>query len=216
MRVVKDAEVRKGEILDAAAALFSQKGFDHTSTRDILQAVGIARGTLYHHFKSKEEIMDALIARHTERLLAQARQAAQDTAAPVEQRVLRTVMALHVDEAEGTDGKAMLDHLHKPQNALMHQKTKRILLRQVPQLFCDILKDGIAQGLYETAYPLECMEMAVCYLDTVLDEDVFELTARQRRVKVEALIWGLERLLGVQAGRFAFIAQAFGEGDGGA
>ena len=53
MRVVKEAEERRNEILDAADMLFADKGFDNTSTNDILEKVGIARGTLYYHFKSK-------------------------------------------------------------------------------------------------------------------------------------------------------------------
>ncbi|MFR5584142.1 MAG: TetR/AcrR family transcriptional regulator [[Clostridium] scindens] len=65
MRIVKEANERKNEILDAAAALFAQKGFDHTSTSEIMEAVGIAKGTLYHHFKSKESIMDAIIERQS-------------------------------------------------------------------------------------------------------------------------------------------------------
>ena len=54
MRVVKEADVRKNEILDAAAVLFAEKGFDDTSTNDIFNCCGIARGTLYHHFKSRK------------------------------------------------------------------------------------------------------------------------------------------------------------------
>ena len=45
MRIVKEAEERKEEILDAAEKLFGTKGFDHTSTNDILNEIGIARGT---------------------------------------------------------------------------------------------------------------------------------------------------------------------------
>lgn len=69
MRVVKEAAIRKNEILDAAEHLFVTKGFDKTSTNDILSEVGIARGTLYYHFKSKEEILDALIMRFTQERL---------------------------------------------------------------------------------------------------------------------------------------------------
>ena len=47
MRVIKDADVRKNEILDAATILFAEKGADHTSVADIMTAVGIAKGTLY-------------------------------------------------------------------------------------------------------------------------------------------------------------------------
>ena len=61
MRIVKDATERKNEILDAAEELFAAKGYDATSTGDILERVGIARGTLYYHFQSKEEILDALM-----------------------------------------------------------------------------------------------------------------------------------------------------------
>ena len=58
MRVVKTAEERKNEILDVAEQLFAEKGFDNASTNDIINKIGIARGTLYHHFASKEEILE--------------------------------------------------------------------------------------------------------------------------------------------------------------
>ena len=66
MRIVKEAKERKNEILDIAEKLFCTKGFDYTSTNDILNEVGIARGTLYYHFKSKEDILDAMIERIVE------------------------------------------------------------------------------------------------------------------------------------------------------
>ena len=76
MRVVKEAEERRSEILDAAEKLFSEKGFDGTSTNDILDEVGIARGTLYYHFKAKEDILDAMIDRITGRLIQKAKKIA--------------------------------------------------------------------------------------------------------------------------------------------
>lgn len=204
MRIVKEAEVRKNEILDAAAKLFAEKGFDGTSTNDILTSVGIAKGTLYHHFKSKEDIMDALIERHTDLMLAEAAQTAADKSIPVQERMVRTVMTLHVEDTNHTGGSQMIEHLHKPQNALMHQKTKRIILQRIPPILADILEDGIEEGLFETPYPLECMEMAVCYLDIMLDDDVFELTPEQRSVKIRAFLFHLERLLGMKQGQLLF------------
>ena len=72
MRVVKDAKERKNEILDVAERLFCTKGFDNTSTNDILKEIGIARGTLYYHFKSKEEILDAMIERLSNEITSKA------------------------------------------------------------------------------------------------------------------------------------------------
>lgn len=65
-RVVKEAEARRNEILDAAEILFTGKGYAKTTIIDILEAVGIAKGTFYYHFKSKEEVMDAIIDRIVE------------------------------------------------------------------------------------------------------------------------------------------------------
>lgn len=211
MRVVKEAEVRKNEILDAAAALFGEKGFDSTSTNDILDVVGIARGTLYHHFKSKEDIMDALIERQTNRLLARAREAAEDKSGSLEERMVRTIMALHVEETEHGEGQEMIQHLHNPQNALMHQKTQRILLGQVPAILAGILEDGIVAGVFDTPYPLEAMEIAVTYLNTVLDDDILELTPEQRTTKIQAFLFLMERMLGAKPGQFSLIQTMLGE-----
>lgn len=209
MRIVKEAEVRKHEILDAATRLFTEKGFDHTSTNDILDAVGIAKGTLYHHFKSKEDIMDALIERQTAGILLAAEKIAADISIPVEERMIRTILALHVEETEQAGGGEMIRHLHKPQNALMQQKTKRIIMQRVPAILAGIVKDGISQGLFETPYPLECMEMALCYMDVMLDEDVFELTQEQQLEKIQAFNVHLERMLGVETGQLSFIKKLF-------
>lgn len=211
MRVVKEADVRKNEILDAAAALFAEKGFDNTSTNNILDAVGIARGTLYHHFKSKEDIMDALIRRQSTLLLEQARRAAEDKSVSVEERLIRTILALQIEASGHTEGSEMIDHLHNPQNALMHQKTRQVILQNVPPILAGILEDGIAEGHFDTPYPLECMEITVSYLDTVLDDDIFELTPQQRPAKVKAFLFLLERMLGAKPGQLAFILKTLGE-----
>lgn len=208
MRVVKEADVRKNEILDAAGILFSEKGYDDTSVTDIMNAVGIAKGTLYHHFKSKENIMDALIKRQTADLLTAAKKIADDKSIPVKERIVRTILALHVDTEE-EEGKQMIEQLHKPQNIRMHQKTKKIVFQGVPPIMADIVKDGVSQGIFETSYPLECMEMALCYLDVMLDDDMLELTDTERLDKIRAFIYQLERLLGVEKGELKFFEKAF-------
>lgn len=213
MRVVKEASVRKNEILNAASILFTNKGFENTSVTDIMNAVGIAKGTLYHHFKSKEDIMDALIERQTESILQAARKAAGDKSIPVEERMIHTILALHIDAEENTEGKEMIEHLHKPQNALMHQKTKRVILQSVPPIMAGIVEEGVEQGLFDTPFPLVCMEITMCYLDIMLDDDVFELTDEQFLEKIRAFIFYLERLLGVKTGELAFYEQVFLKGD---
>ncbi|MFD4439218.1 TetR/AcrR family transcriptional regulator [Nocardia sp. NPDC058519] len=52
----------RAEILDAAAELFTTKGYANTSTRAVADAVGIRQASLYHHFAAKDDILDALLA----------------------------------------------------------------------------------------------------------------------------------------------------------
>ena len=51
------------EIVEAADRLFYRQGYEHTSFSDIATAVGISRGNFYYHFRTKDEILDAVIAR---------------------------------------------------------------------------------------------------------------------------------------------------------
>lgn len=52
------------KILDTSFHLFSIKGYDKTTIQDIVNELGMSKGAIYHHFKSKEEILDALGTRY--------------------------------------------------------------------------------------------------------------------------------------------------------
>ncbi|CAH8768097.1 TetR/AcrR family transcriptional regulator [Paenibacillus dendritiformis] len=212
MRVVKQAEERRNEILDAADELFGQKGFDGTSTNDILEKVGIARGTLYHHFKSKEDIMDALIERYSVRLLGAAQEIAADKSIPVVDRIIRVVMALNI--SGGSSSKEIMEHIHKPQNALMHQKIQRVIINGVPPILTEIIREGIEQGMFNTPFPYECMEMVVTYANTVFDDDMVQMTNEERASRMQAFVFNTERLLGAQSGSLMHVMQMFGDRNG--
>ncbi|TCZ75480.1 TetR/AcrR family transcriptional regulator [Paenibacillus albiflavus] len=212
MRVVKKAEERKNEILDAADELFGQKGFDGTSTNDILEKVGIARGTLYHHFKSKEDIMDALIDRYNDRLLSAAQEIALDKSIPVVERIIRVVMALNVS---GGSSKEIMEHIHKPQNALMHQKIQKVIINGITPILAEIIREGIEQGLFSTPFPYECMEMVVTYANTVFDGDMVQMTNEELVIRMQAFVFNIERLLGVESGSLTYIMKMFGGRNGG-
>lgn len=57
-----DTTDRVAEIREAAARIFHEKGYDRTSIQDIAEAVGMLKGSLYHHIDSKEELLFDVIA----------------------------------------------------------------------------------------------------------------------------------------------------------
>ena len=197
MRVVKEPEERKNEILDVAERLFGLKGFDNTSTSDILNEIGIARGTLYYHFKSKEEILDAMISRMTNRLIEKANTIAAQKEVPVLQRFTRMMLSLNV--SDGNLGQELLAQAHKPQNALMHQKMEKCLLSGINPIITDLIKEGITQGICQTDYPEEVAEMTFLYANTIFD-DLMEHGEAEKQRKIAAFIYNLERLLNMEQG----------------
>lgn len=194
MRVVKEAAIRKNEILDAAEHLFVTKGFDKTSTNDILSEVGIARGTLYYHFKSKEEILDAMIMRFTQERLKKAAQIASEQDKPVLLRMTQMILAINANSAIGEE---LLEQVHRPQNALMHQKMQESVLAGVTPLCAKLIEEGIEQGLCHNNYPYEAAEMTLIYamnaFDTLADDE-------NRARKIAAFIYHTERILGMPQG----------------
>ncbi len=194
MRVVKEAAVRRNEILDAAEQLFVTKGFDATSTNDILEKVGIARGTLYYHFKSKEEILDAMISRLSDSLIQKAAAIAANKEVPVLERITQTMLALNVDSELGAE---IMEQVHKPQNALMHQKMQEGLIRGVVPIVSGLIEEGIGQGLCQTEYPSEAAEMLLIYSNTVFDHLAEDNNSQK---KILAFIYHMERMLAMPPG----------------
>jgi AcrR family transcriptional regulator len=207
MRIVKEVEERRKEILDVADELFAQKGFDGTSTNDIIEKVGIARGTLYYHFKSKECVMDAVIERYNVRILDAAQEIAADKSVPVNKRIIGVVMALNISDGSS---KEIMEHIHNPQNALMHQKIQKVILSGVTPILTGIIREGIEQGLFSTPFPYECMEMVVAYTNTIFDDGMVEMTNEERASRIQAFVFNAERLLGAESGSLMCIMQMFG------
>lgn len=57
----RDGSGTRTEILRVALTLFTEKGFEATSTRDISEALGLTKSSLYYHFRNKEEILGSLV-----------------------------------------------------------------------------------------------------------------------------------------------------------
>jgi AcrR family transcriptional regulator len=64
-RTPKIVEDRREQIIDAALHVFSQKGFERTTNKDIAQEAGITPGLIYHYFESKEDLLKAAIEQHS-------------------------------------------------------------------------------------------------------------------------------------------------------
>lgn len=168
MRVTKDAEIRKAEILDAAIALFATRGYTGTSVTDIVDAVGIAKGTFYHHFESKEQVMEAIIDRLNDRFAARARQVASDHGLSVPARIGAVFSSYRLEDNDTEQG--LLREMHKPENAMMHQQMAESSKRSVSPILVDLMREGIERGDFDTEYPEQVVDLIVTYVQYGIDD----------------------------------------------
>lgn len=74
MRVTKDPEERKAEIISTARRLFEQNGYKETQIKDIVSQIGVAQGLFYYYFKSKEEVMEAVARQYADQIMGAIRE----------------------------------------------------------------------------------------------------------------------------------------------
>src|SRR5210317_2206 len=70
VRTVKKPEERRAEIIAAARELFDTQGYDETTMRHVMEKLGIAKGTIYHYFRSKEELLEVVVNETVDQIVA--------------------------------------------------------------------------------------------------------------------------------------------------
>ena len=194
---------KKEFILDVAEKMFIEQGFDQTSIAQILDATQIAKGTLYYYFTSKEEIMDAIIERWIERSFEQVRIWVERKQLPILERLMGALASLNMQK----DGQELLDHLHAPQNALLHEKTNQILLSKVPEILYPLFQEGFQTGEMQTTYPYETIEMMLTYSLQIFNSSFQTLDQAEKNHKIQAFIYLLEKIFQTKEGYFSSLAQ---------
>jgi AcrR family transcriptional regulator len=206
MRTIKDPEIRKGEILDAAERLFAIRGYDATTVKDIISAVSIAKGTFYYHFKSKEDVLDGLVKRRVDVGLEKALAIAADPRLSVEEKLLAIIMA---QKPQKTVMKNFLPVTHELANALLHQKIFSEYVLRLGPILTDIIQEGIVKKIFSTPHPRESTEILLTAGLVIFDTAYFHWTREERAQRVATFICAMERLIGAEPGRLTRLSGMF-------
>jgi AcrR family transcriptional regulator len=208
-RTVKPATVRRNEILDVAEDLFCTRGYARTSIQDIIDAVGIARGTLYHHFDSKSEVLGAVIERmlegpvaKTERLLARRDLDALEKL----QAFYREVGIWEIENKELVW--QLLEAFHREENVSLRYEVLRRGTERILPLVARIIEQGVDESLLSADHPVEVAAVVLAIwtdVSSAVGNTLLEsgdrpegLAAIERRVRVCER--SIERVLGAPDG----------------
>jgi AcrR family transcriptional regulator len=138
---------RKEQIVETAALLFKQKGYASTTMRDLATELGIEAASIYHHIKSKEELLDSICFHMANKFISNAKEV-NDIYFNAEQK-LRLVIKLHVETiTQNQDQSAVFlsewRNLSEPRLTLFKQ-----LRQQYENQFTIILMEGENEDIFE-------------------------------------------------------------------
>lgn len=200
-RVVKKPAVRMQEIVKAARHLFQNKEYDEATMQDLMENVGIAKGTIYHYFKSKKELLEAVINDIVEENM----HAMQKVVNATKGNALRKIQKLIEKGNIAAKQPKVLAHLHKTGNEAIHVKVLAATLAKQAPLYAQLIQQGCDEGLFSTSYPLECAEFILAAVQFLTDVGLYPWADEELARRARAFPRLIEQQLRAASGSFDFM-----------
>lgn len=190
----KKGEKRKQELLQIAYRLFLSKGYEETSIDEIIAEAQIAKGTFYYHFKSKEALLEELINKMITEKVEQAKKILSvPMSAP--EKTVAIITSLRPEQTEMDIQNA----LHKRENLIIHEKVNKRVIDEAVPILCEVVSEGISQGILHCDNIRERVKMTLIISSTVFDHGNFT------SADIDVFIDTVEKLLGAEKNTFEFI-----------
>jgi AcrR family transcriptional regulator len=137
--------LRQAELLGIAADLFAERGYTATTVRDIADAAGILSGSLYHHFDSKESMVDAILSRFIEHTLESYDRVLAEGRTPLETFTRLVEVSL---QSMTTERSAILVYQNEARFLLQEERFSYLQTahRRFQRVWTDVLEEGVRAG----------------------------------------------------------------------
>lgn len=183
------------KILDAAAQLFAQKGYQNTTLQDIIEKTKLSKGAVYHHFRSKEEIAQRVGDRLGEQMWEPLRRIREDAAMTGLQK-LQAVFEASFAEGRQQQIADTLPYLSEDPKLLV-MEWQNIEQRLAPQYIAPIVRQGMADGSIQAEDADALAEALFVLADLWLSPQTRPTTAQQQRGR-NAVFQQMTRALGLE------------------
>ena len=200
---MKKGERRKQDLLNIAYRMFIEKGYENASVDDIIIEAGIAKGTYYYYFESKEATLEAVIEMMIEKAENIAKAALMNPV-PIPQKLASVVYAFQPNK----DEIVITDVLERKENIVMHDKIGKKIVEVAVPILSDIVREGIAQGIFACTNVEERVKMLL-----IMSQNMFDYGAYSNK-DIEVYVDMLEKSLGAKEGTMSFISEFLLEGQG--
>ena len=153
-----------GRILDAACGLFAERGYGGSSVREVCEAAGVTKPTLYYHFGSKEGLFRAIVDLHLGQLTRIIEEAVA-TPGPLAKRLRAYVSALTSYTQQHSNGMKVLESAHHGPDAAKAGVNRDELLavhERNAQMLSALLQEGVVSG--ELRADLDCFHTVLSFI----------------------------------------------------
>jgi len=208
-RITKEYNERKNEILDTAQELFLTQGYEKTSVENIIKKVGVAKGTFYYYFKSKEDLLDKLVKRMTDKIQIEIKKIVKKPDLDAISKLEKAYSVAGNIKLENIHLiKLMLKILYEKDNLILRYKVYKSNVELVVPEFAKIIKQGVKEKLFNTPYPYEAAKLFF-ELGTVLGDTIskhfLKLDEKPENMdkvvkEIEVYEDAMERILGAEKG----------------
>lgn len=203
-RIVKKADERKQEIINAARELFQEKGWENFTMQQLMDKLSIAKGTIYHHFASKDDLLEAIVEDLIDEELLKKSKLMQRRSFK-KLNALDKLRTFVTRDTLAEDNQDILDNLHHPKNAEMHARQLGRYLIKLAPLFAIIIEEGCREGVFQTDHPLECAEFMLAGFQFLTDLGFYPWTEAQLIRRIQTFSSLIEDLLGADRGSCSFL-----------
>lgn len=203
VRTVKKPEERRHEIIIAARELFDTKEYEKTTMRDVMEKVGIAKGTIYHYFKSKEKLLEAVIAHSVTEYIAGLQALLDEAEGDALTKMRLLIAAGQVAEEQGE----IMEQLHHPGNVGMHTRQLAVTLMGLAPLYAGVIQQGCEEDIFQTENPLECAEFLLTGIQFLTDLGIHPWQPEDLMRRVMAFPALIEAQLRAPKGSFDFLLE---------
>lgn len=203
MRITKDRETRKAELVDASMALFLEKGYESTMVSDIVKRVGVAQGTFYYYFETKQDVLDAALEKMLQEGVDRVARLAADEYQSAVQRIDGLFRMLFSPRGSIEISSR---YSHFLQDSAVHSRMEAVRFKMLRTVLRDLIESGVYSGEFTSIrFPGELAEMAL-YGASAFMNDRKELVqvAVGADATADALAEFMERLLGLSEGSLDF------------
>lgn len=160
------------QILLVSTELFREKGYEKTSIQDIISALGMSKGAIYHHFKSKEEILFAVMEQqfsYAEQMLNELIHKTQ--AANAKEKLVKILEHVVADPKAHSLDSILSEQIKNPQFVLTGIRNG--VNKDAPYI-AKIMLEGKEDGSITTDYPTECAEIFMLLVNIWINPILFE------------------------------------------